>query len=342
MASHVAKMGRWRAETVEAMADYRWRLALEIKNVARGPLFHLHASAMKHSAAPGDPKERAVSFVAILLWGKAAEIANEFVTLLSNNQWTHVLGGDLIQRVPPECSSSSEDAIVALACNAAAEFDSRIRSTTRVCPQQILLFAAKPRTLAWTPRADLAKELLDADRNSLETTTLNILLLYESDIKLVVADGQVPRDFFEFIFFLARQWRACTQEVEGLNGILNTLINRSPNISLALSSARLTIRRALLLVGASGPLANKWSVVEPAARALLEDCLEHLDQAQDYNNQDSRWESVVVAPLGPLLGSGSGPSPSLSLAWGCRDHLVLHEYFLHRRFRTILDAMYHV
>ena len=101
MASYVAKMGRWRAENVEAMADYRWRLALEISHVAKGPLFHLHASAMKHSAAPGDPKERAVSFVAILLWGKAAEIANEFVTLLSKNQWTHVLEGDLTQRVPP-------------------------------------------------------------------------------------------------------------------------------------------------------------------------------------------------------------------------------------------------
>ena len=79
-----------------------------------------------------------------------------------------------------------------------------------------------------------------------------------------------------------------------MNSMLKSLIVRAPNISFALASARLAIRKALNLFGAYGPKPVTWSQIAFDVRVLLNDTLQSVAQAKDRTGKEDRWHHVKV------------------------------------------------
>ena len=135
----------------------------------------------------------------------------------------------------------------------AGEFHSRITLKTKRYPERLLLFVKKLPEEPCDDRKREAKSLLDADWRFLEINALNISILYNSDLERMKSEGTCGEEFWALIYMIAKKWRADTQEVEGLNSALKALIQKAPNVSLVLASARLLIRKMLTIIGANGP-----------------------------------------------------------------------------------------
>ena len=121
----------------------------------------------------------------------------------------------------------------------------------------------------------VSQEILHADPTRLEINTMKILIMYEATIKKAAEDGLLSYDLWLLLWWLARKWKAGTQEVEGMNSALKAQLAKAPHITLALLSARLAIRKALSIIGGKGPTARKWSVVAPIADALVAEASRH-------------------------------------------------------------------
>ena len=69
-------------------------------------------------------------------------------------------------------------------------------------------------------RKKVSQEILHADPKRLEINTMKILIMYEATIKKAAEDGLLSYDLWLLLWWLARKWRADTQEVEGMNSAL--------------------------------------------------------------------------------------------------------------------------
>ena len=140
----------------------------------------------------------------------------------------------------------------------------------------------------------VTQDILDAEPNGLEINTMKILIMYEAAIRKAADDGKVAYNLWWLVWWLARKWRADTQEVEGLHLALKAQLAKAPNITLALVSARLSIRKALNIIGGKGPTAKKWSLVAPVADALVAEASGHFEAAQEIVAEVGRWEAPTA------------------------------------------------
>ena len=189
--------------------------------------------------------------------------------------------------------------------------------------------------------------MLNADVTKLEVNALKLRVLYEDKLREAARTGKLDEELYRFIFWVSRQWRGCTQEIEGINAILKILITRAPSISLQLASARLTIRKALSLIGARGPEAHKWSVVEPLVNSILDDCVQYSVEGRQLNDQERRWadptEKTISYPARHKLVAKPLPEivpTSPDFVWACRMNMLWYDQFAQLPFgRSLLRCI---
>ena len=139
------------------------------------------------------------------------------------------------------------------------------------------------------------------------------------------------QNLFDFVHGLARHWRGCTQEVEGVNSMLKALINRAPSISLQLASARLAIRKALRMINPNGASSPKWSDVKADVETLVDECVRHYDRAEDIIQEETRWGPPLPADVQmqppPLCAPSTKPNDP-NLLWACSMHKLFFTNYL--------------
>ena len=126
---------------------------------------------------------------------------------------------------------------------------------------------------------------------------------------------------------IAKKWRADTQEVEGLNSALKALIQKAPNVSLVLASARLLIRKMLTIIGATGPRLGKWSLLKPITEELLKEALVAHHKLDEMDTEQQRFGPMLVEPLPESetfeytqLADVEASRTGDGFAWACRKN----------------------
>ena len=108
---------------------------------------------------------------------------------------------------------------------------------------------------------------------------------------------------------LAQKLAAETQEVEGFNSTLKSLMARAMNISLQLAAARIAIRKSLGLIGVRGVAAMKWSI----ASRLLKRCSMKLVTALQPCRKCSMWRTDGLLQGRPIFQTPSLRTKSYAL-----------------------------
>ena len=162
----------------------------------------------------------------------------------------------------------------------------------------------------------------------LEVTPLKLKIVFEMDLVQAREAGTLSQECFDFVWWLCRMWRGCTQEIEGLNGMLKMLIPRAPSVSLELASARICVRKALHVVGFLGPDATKWDVVKPHSDALLQDSVQYLPDAKTLDNQEDRCrcpglaDKFVPANKCAVQTKGDTSMATPEFEWACERCMI--------------------
>ena len=104
---------------------------------------------------------------------------------------------------------------------------------------------------------------------------------------------------------IRRQWTCDTQENEGANNVVQSLVEASPNISLPLLSSRLTIKKRLRIIASSIQQRDHISdrkAMRAAVDVLIQECMDYYERANDVLGESSRFcdaEPVDIPPSIP-------------------------------------------
>ena len=153
-------------------------------------------------------------------------------------------------------------------------------------------------------RRSVSAALLASDPEALDITSRKLRVIFLDDFTRAAATGTLQQATHDFFRVMCRQWRGCTQQIEGLNNTLKAIIRRAPVITVPVVSARMTLRNVLTLIGAKGPECKKWSEIADVVASLLEDAVQHAHKAKEHAESEAekdRWEPVVGAAVLQVL-----------------------------------------
>ena len=320
---HQVRFGKWGKACLQGLQTKEWIQVMKISHRAKVPLQHLLFAIEKHSKrliGTQALRHEQVHFIALLVWGKATEIANEFNAMTNLNCWNDVL--TQAELAEPKV----HNVMFVHLFHGAAEYDLRIKKPTLQWPARMLLMVKQPAGTYCEIRKTVASEVLGADVHYLEINTLKIRTIFQGELERARDTGKLDESLFQLLWWIARKWRADTQEVEGINSCLKMLIARAPNIQLALASARLAIRKALRIIGVTGSRTCKWSVLAPVVDALLKTALPYYGDTDDIFAREDRFAPMFIHPVpAPISFAGmqleDGPTRQLdgpAFRWACK------------------------
>ena len=96
-------------------------------------------------------------------------------------------------------------------------------------------------------------------------------------------------------------WKGDTQEIEGVNNLIQLVCQRAPWVSLGLLDARVALRKELGL-GQRSAKESKWSQTQPKANEMMRKALASFDSAGSIVRVVDRFKaplSNVVCSPGP-------------------------------------------
>eukprot|EP00969_Alexandrium_andersonii_P349074 15430290-Alexandrium_andersonii.AAC.1 len=116
-----------------------------------------------------------------------------------------------------------------------------------------------------------------------------------------------------------------------MNSLIRVTCDRNKNIGLPLLSGRCVLRKALNL-GSKQQNQQKWSMIQPRAKAVLDSCIQNHDKGiRDVLNKSDRWtpprmQGVLMndADVEASLCTTRSTLQSSSTAWALRNHRMFH------------------
>ena len=135
---------------------------------------------------------------------------------------------------------------------------------------------------------------METDDLSLEVNTRKIKRIFANDLSLAAETGRAGPALYATIVVLRAQARCDVQENEGVNSLIKILAERSPNISIALLSARVLLKKQMRL--GSRDAVSGWKHVRDSARPVLQESIMHHAGATAIMGEDSRWTSPCALP----------------------------------------------
>ncbi|CAK0883579.1 unnamed protein product, partial [Prorocentrum cordatum] len=280
------KMGKFASDALVALRDERFWLAMETSQHLRGPLDH-----MLHSVQQVRLRGQ-VSNLADMVFEKAAEIHRQIEDRIDvgGAGWRGILG-----KYPPDVASPAVIGCIKQgALKVHGDFQFRVVSST--CdsyPVKLLWLAYSPPHRDCAKRRDLARELLTpADPKALHITAATIVRLFKPELE-ALRSGTLSTCLYAPMRMVCEQWRCDTQEIEGINNMLQVVCQRAPRISLALLDARIGLRKEYGL-GSRATATLKWSQIKDCVHATIDDSIQFTSEIRSVLTLPQRW---AVPPL---------------------------------------------
>ena len=252
-----------------------------------------------------------------------SEIQSECSDLLNKERWSDVIDATAVDGLAFAHVAELDNVVVMMLCHSAAEYDIRFGSLSGRYPCRLLLLVKSRPDVKCEIRRSICTELLEHDPEQLEPSTLKITIILAKQLQDGKSTGMLHQKIFDTVHGLARHWRGCTQDIEGVNNMLKSLINRAPAISLQLASARLAIGKSLSMMSPNGASSPKWSDVKDVVATVVDECVRHFDRAEDIIEEETRWGAPIPADVQmlppPLLAPSTKPSDP-KFVWACLMH----------------------
>ena len=205
---------------------------------------------------------------------------------------------DVLARVPDTARQTVWANIRRLVLQALADYSRRFLARFAGYPYRLLLLAKCAPDVECAERKTVARELLSVPLNKLHITAAKFRVCFSGALAIAADTGAFDMRAFAPIWLIACFWRGGTQEVEGVNSLLQCITRRAPSMSLPLLDARVAIRKAAGLGTRSS--SNKWSDVAPDVQRIIEDAVAH------HKDHVSRYLHIMIAMLCYLVcGHGS-------------------------------------
>ena len=148
---------------------------------------------------------------------------------------------------------------------------------------------------------DIARQLLDANRASLESTTRKIVQLCTHELEVMAVNGCMHGDgrLRACLILAASLIHLDIQEVEGLNSMIKMAVHRSNNnrLTLQLLTSRVCLRKLISLHTAGASSTGRYKDVVPAAAALARSAFLYNDIGQELVADSERWQACQEVPL---------------------------------------------
>ena len=216
--AHSEKMGNYGKAAVKSVQCPGFWIAVQVSKRITRALDMLYFSLMA-KREPNTPNN-----LARLVFGRGAEIGNVIWAMHSPDSWV-----DVLTFASEHCSEAVvmklECAIARTVARIYANYSRRILQRLRTCPVSLLLFAIREPTCPSHERATLANYLLSTDSANLQTTARKIKCLFGRSLRFCVdSGGLVTRALYNVFYIVACQWRADTQEVEGIHNLIKLAV----------------------------------------------------------------------------------------------------------------------
>ena len=135
---------------------------------------------------------------------------------------------------------------VSLVLNGVASWDHRFSKEVSSFPLILLKLLEEGSEEPSEMRKSLAEVWLEATDGELLTKYCDVPFklrkLFASEIAVVRATGKVPHNLFGFLLLLRSMIPVDTQDIEGMNSVLQTICRQAPFIHMSLACARMSIK----------------------------------------------------------------------------------------------------
>ena len=216
-----------------------------------------------------------------------------------------------------------------------AQFNRRVTRPLQQYPFKLIWLVASGPDEPCNIRRTCAKELLDADINSLEVNTKKIRKKFENDLRQSETTGCLCHQLYWLLKGVTKMLKPDVRANEGLNKYLTLLDERSPNCSVELRSSRLGLRYLLGEHGyGKGMTRWKWSKFQPVAELVREECLSSWQDVVGVQSNPFRWIPNAAAADLPspavLTKEFNHLKPHLSCAtvrytWAASYNMIVHK-----------------
>ena len=196
MLAHAGKEGKWARDAKAGIMDEGFFAAVKVSLRVKAPLQHLLHFCMKRREY-GAPEN-----LALLAWGKAKEICNEFAELGSIGRWADVLGA-VVRRIIGRVESF---------------------------PVKLLVLVKSDKDTCCSERIAVACELLDTPPAALHIIARKVVTVIARELGDTKHSGKLCCRLYSALMLAAVHWKAETQEIEGVNNMLQMMIHQAPNI----------------------------------------------------------------------------------------------------------------
>ena len=287
-----SKNSRWYNESFAAIRAPAWWMTMRISYRVRKVFNDVQASMQKHAKTCPDAGWKSPGYIALLVWGKAAQHTQRFEALAKRSAWIDIIdrgGDDTIRR------DTIEQAIAVTLINASAEYDSRIACRTRKLPERLLILGKARPDDCCRERQLVCQDVMALDKKSMEITTLKFCILFGNEIRQCAANGKLDAYVHRLVLTVCHMFRTNTQQIEGLNSVLKRMLNVSRGMGQRLASARLSIKHQLGAFGAGGSFTQTYSKCATQSENMLADAVSNMKFAEEINDVDHRWQEPGAA-----------------------------------------------
>ena len=229
------KMGRWKRDVANSIVDQLWQKMVTASRMLRETTSHFMSSLSV--VYTEDELDEYGGALARLIDGKAEECAREYSRSMTHPKWG-ILCIDVPDADAEELRSYCAQAIL----RQASAFDWRILAKLQRRPLVLLRMAKEKPSTCSEGRRRIATELMAADEGTLDPTSLKVKRLFSEDLSMAVSDGTLGLKLYTILRGARRVFKQDVQENEHVNSIIKILCKRSPNLTLALLSARIGLK----------------------------------------------------------------------------------------------------
>ena len=287
LAAHNAKESKWARGASRGIRNVSFFIAIAISYRVKQPLQRMFRFLMKKRSS-GEPQN-----MAEMVWFKAEEIRDDFKALRNRDKW-----GSVLRQVPASCRNEVWAAIQRQVVRTESDYDRRIMARVRAFPCALLMLVKSPANSRCADRERVSNTLLDTPIERLHVTARKIVMLFGDELRTSVARGTLCMRLYVPLRIVALFWKADQQEIEGMNGMLQAIVKRSPHLSFVLADARMAMRKQWSAGWTSGKM--KWSVLGPMMETLLQDALDGFGSMPDVLVPD-RFETPSPTPKEDLI-----------------------------------------
>lgn len=286
-----SRLSRWSKDVVQALESPAFCWVVSVSFKCRQPLM----KCMKLIKT----KQAKTSNLADIVYTRAADIMGDFMASLNPGHWRTEL--EYIQQVGSSSPSVLAAFVILLTLTGAAEFHRRVYMQTQTYPLQLLWLVFAPWAVHCPERQRVAQHLLKQRDADLEPNTIRFRIEWQGELQVAAASGKICPRVHAFLSAVMRMWSCDTQEQEGANSMISAMVARSPNLSLPVLAARLTIKKTIFnevsSVKGSAKGVGDRVAVRLAVKRLVHQLSTKVDAAASVQQDLARWAPPLAACL---------------------------------------------